>query len=314
MRLAEKPRNFGVPLASLEYAPAQSLAGPPTDGPPTDPVPNNEPFMLASMESREDDPLAFLSLDIPMLAVYDWGFSDQDFNMFEPHHTTGSGNGDGSRRNSPLTDFTVGFGWCDVDPSVLSGLGSGGDEKKGLLDPRTGVSLTDSLHGRPQEIPDGQPDASPWPHVYKPKDRDAGVSLTSLSSPFAAAALVLADDHIPETAWGTMRALVEHSYCGIWPTVEIGNLPSVQALTTPADLYNRHFHSLLLSYRDHYHGMAPQQINFLNIWLMYFVGRRTIQLVLLVCSAVNLLAVGVTSIYGDRERIAARWMQAGFQM
>jgi hypothetical protein len=54
-----------------------------------------------------------------------------------------------------------------------------------------------------------------------------------------------------------MMDLVEHSHCGIWPSVEIGNFPSVQALTTPANLYHRHFHNLLLSYRDHCHDLAP---------------------------------------------------------
>jgi hypothetical protein len=45
-----------------------------------------------------------------------------------------------------------------------------------------------------------------------------------------------------------MRALVEHSYCGIWPSVEMGNFASVQALMTSANLYHRHFHNLPLSY------------------------------------------------------------------
>jgi hypothetical protein len=125
-------------------------------------VPSNELFMLASTAWQDDDPLVFLSLDIPMPGVYDWGFGDQGFNMFEPPHTTGSGNGNGSWRNSPLADFAVGFGWCGVDPSVPSGLGVGGYEKKGLLDPGTGRSGMDSLHGQSQEIPDGLPDASPW--------------------------------------------------------------------------------------------------------------------------------------------------------
>jgi hypothetical protein len=121
---------------------------------------NNEPFMFASMASQDDDPLAFLSLEIPMPGVYDWSFGDQDFNMFEALHTTGSGNG--NWRNSELADFGVGFGWYGIDPSVPSGLGVRGGEKKGLLEPGTGRSGTDSLHAQPQENPDGRPDDSPW--------------------------------------------------------------------------------------------------------------------------------------------------------
>jgi hypothetical protein len=49
--------------------------------------------MLASMEPLDDDPLAFLSLDIRMPGVYDWGFGDQDFNMF--------------KRSTPLAATTV---------------------------------------------------------------------------------------------------------------------------------------------------------------------------------------------------------------
>jgi hypothetical protein len=181
-RLAEKHHehhNFGVPRTSecfrnplrrtllrgpgLEYAPTQPHAGPPTD-----PMPENELFILTSATSQDDDPLAFLSLDIPMSGVRDWGLADQDSNGYEPKHTTGIRNGNGSWRNSPLADLEVGFG-CGVDRSVPSGLGVGGDEKKGLLDPGTGASGMYGPHGRPQEIPDGQLDASPWvssrPHV-----------------------------------------------------------------------------------------------------------------------------------------------------
>jgi hypothetical protein len=81
-RLAEQHHehhNFGVPRTSecfrnplrrtllrgpgLEYAPTQPHAGPPTD-----PMPENELFMLTSATSQDDDPLAFLSLDIPCRA------------------------------------------------------------------------------------------------------------------------------------------------------------------------------------------------------------------------------------------------------
>jgi hypothetical protein len=241
-RLAEQHHehhNFGVPRTSecfrnplrrtllrgpgLEYAPTQPHAGPPTD-----PMPESELFMLTSATSQDDDPLAFLSHDIPCRAYVTGASPTKKFNRFEPIHTTGigngNGNGNGSWRNSPLADLDVGFG-CGVDRSVPSGLGVGGDEKKGLLDPGTGALGMYGLHGRPQEIPDGQLDASPWvssrphvryqacpgcsvlPHIYKFKDRDAGVSLASLSTPLAAASLVPAEDHIPETARGTMTAL-----------------------------------------------------------------------------------------------------------
>jgi hypothetical protein len=70
------------------------------------------------------------------------------------------------------------------------------------------------------------------------------------------AALVPAENHILETSRGTMTAIVEDSSCPIWPSVDIGNFPSAQAVTTPANLYNQHFHNLLLSYRDHGHGLA----------------------------------------------------------
>lgn len=54
--------------------------------------------------------------------------------------------------------------------------------------------------------------------------------------------------------------------------------------------------------------------NFINMWLMYFFGRRTLYLSGFVFSAVNLVIVGVTSILGDRGNINARWVQAAFQM
>lgn len=54
--------------------------------------------------------------------------------------------------------------------------------------------------------------------------------------------------------------------------------------------------------------------NFINMILMFFLGRRTIYLVGFIYSAVNLVVVGVTSIYGDRGSLSARWVQAGFQM
>jgi hypothetical protein len=118
--------------------------------------------MLASMESQDDDLLAFLSLDIHMPDVYDWGFGEQDVNTFESLHITGGGNSNVSRGNSPLADIDVGFGWCGVDRSVPSGLGVGGDGKKGLLEPGKGGSGMNSLYGKSQEIPHGQSYPSNW--------------------------------------------------------------------------------------------------------------------------------------------------------
>jgi SP family general alpha glucoside:H+ symporter-like MFS transporter len=54
--------------------------------------------------------------------------------------------------------------------------------------------------------------------------------------------------------------------------------------------------------------------NFINMWLMYFFGRRTLYLTGFVFSAVNLAVVGTTSILGDRGNINARWVQAAIQM
>jgi len=54
--------------------------------------------------------------------------------------------------------------------------------------------------------------------------------------------------------------------------------------------------------------------NFINMYLMYYFGRRTLYLAGFVFSAVNLVIVGTTSILGDRGNINARWVQAAFQM
>jgi SP family general alpha glucoside:H+ symporter-like MFS transporter len=54
--------------------------------------------------------------------------------------------------------------------------------------------------------------------------------------------------------------------------------------------------------------------NFLNMWLMYFFGRRTLYLTGFIFSTVDLVVVGVTSILGDRGNVNARWVQAAFQM
>ncbi|GFZ47553.1 hypothetical protein JCM24511_05297 [Saitozyma sp. JCM 24511] len=223
IRLAEQHQNVCMPWASLEYAPTQPLAGPPTD-----PLPNNEVFMLTSMAPQDDDPLAFLNLDIHMPSVHNWGSGDQNFNRW--------------------------FGSCGVDSSVPSRVGQ--DVEKGRLDPGTGRSGMDNPYGQPQEIPDVESDDSPWPHIYKLKDKDIGVSLASLSTPLAAAALVPAENDILGTSRGTMAAIAQDSSWAIWPSVDIGNLPSVQAVTTPANLYNQYLHNLLLSYPDYGHRLA----------------------------------------------------------
>jgi hypothetical protein len=121
MRLEENHLDFGVPLTSKRFldtsAPQSSDAAggenTPTQlpaGPPTTPAPNTKPFMPASMESLDDDLLAFLSLDFPGPDVYDWGSGSQDVSTFEPLRITGSGNSNGSWGNSPLADIAVGFG------------------------------------------------------------------------------------------------------------------------------------------------------------------------------------------------------------
>ncbi|RSH82935.1 hypothetical protein EHS25_005644 [Saitozyma podzolica] len=233
-----------MPWASLEYAPTQLLAGPPTD-----PLPNNELFMLTSMAPQEDDPLAFLNLDIRMPSVHNWGSGDQNSNRCEPLHATGTRDSKSSWLNSTLGNWS-----CGVDSSVPSRVGQ--DEEKGRLDPGTWRSGMDNLYSQPQEIPDVQSDDSPWPHIYKLKDQDVGVSLASLSTPLAAAALVPAENDILGTSRGTMAAIAQDSSWAIWPSVDIGNLPSVQAVTTPANLYNQYLHNLLLSYPDYSHCLA----------------------------------------------------------
>ncbi|RSH85502.1 hypothetical protein EHS25_004898 [Saitozyma podzolica] len=116
---ARNHQELGVPLNSLECGPTQPLAGSPTD-----PMLNNEPFMFASMTSQDDDPLAFLSLEIPMPGVYDWSFGDQDFKMFEPLHTTGSGNGSWPTSGS-------GSGGTALIPPYPVDWGSGEARRKG---------------------------------------------------------------------------------------------------------------------------------------------------------------------------------------
>ena len=54
--------------------------------------------------------------------------------------------------------------------------------------------------------------------------------------------------------------------------------------------------------------------NFINMWLMYLFGRRTLYLSGFVFSALDLVVVGITSILGDRGNKNARWVQAAFQM
>ncbi|RSH90377.1 hypothetical protein EHS25_000982 [Saitozyma podzolica] len=195
-------------------------------------ISNNELFLLASTASQDEDPLSFLNLDVPLPGIYDWNFGDSDLNFFEPLNTN-VGNG-------AEPDFGA-SSWFDTNAGM--GLTNGVTlvPNKTPGDPGTGGTESESIHGQPHEIPDGQPDDSPWPHIYKPKTPDANVNLPTVFSS-AAPPLVPPDDQILETARNTMITLVEHSHHGIWPSVEIGNFPSVQILTTCANLYHRHFH------------------------------------------------------------------------
>jgi hypothetical protein len=116
--------------------------------------------MLTSMAPQEDDPLAFLNLDIRMPSVHNWGSSDQNSNRCEPLHATGTRDSKSSWLNSTLGNFALGFGSCGVDSSVPSRVGR--DEEKGRLDPGSWRSGMDNLYSQPQEIPDVQSDDSPW--------------------------------------------------------------------------------------------------------------------------------------------------------
>lgn len=116
--------------------------------------------MLTSMAPQDDDPLAFLNLDIHMPSVHNWGSGDQNFNRCEPLHATGTRDSTSSWLSSPLGNFALGFGSCGVDSSVPSRVGQ--DVEKGRLDPGTGRSGMDNPYGQPQEIPDVESDDSPW--------------------------------------------------------------------------------------------------------------------------------------------------------
>jgi SP family general alpha glucoside:H+ symporter-like MFS transporter len=54
--------------------------------------------------------------------------------------------------------------------------------------------------------------------------------------------------------------------------------------------------------------------NFLNMYLLYVLGRRTIYLFGFLYCGTNLLIVGVASVYGIRGDSTAKWIQAGVQM
>jgi SP family general alpha glucoside:H+ symporter-like MFS transporter len=54
--------------------------------------------------------------------------------------------------------------------------------------------------------------------------------------------------------------------------------------------------------------------NFLNMFLLYHFGRRTIYISGFVYCTFNLLIVGVAAVYGIRGSSTAKWVQAGVQM
>jgi SP family general alpha glucoside:H+ symporter-like MFS transporter len=54
--------------------------------------------------------------------------------------------------------------------------------------------------------------------------------------------------------------------------------------------------------------------NFLNMFLLYHFGRRTIYIAGFVYCTFNLLIVGVAAVYGIQGNAAAKWVQAGVQM
>lgn len=54
--------------------------------------------------------------------------------------------------------------------------------------------------------------------------------------------------------------------------------------------------------------------NFLNMFLLYHLGRRTIYIAGFAYCTVNLLIVGTAAVYAERGNNTARWVQAGVQM
>lgn len=54
--------------------------------------------------------------------------------------------------------------------------------------------------------------------------------------------------------------------------------------------------------------------NFLNLFLLYHFGRRSIYMWGFVYCGINLLIVGTAAVFGERGNAAAKWVQAGVQM
>jgi hypothetical protein len=80
--------------------------------------------MLTSMAPQEDDPLAFLNLDIRMPSVHNWGSGDQNSNRCEPLHATATVRAAGSIAHL-ATGHAVLIPPCPV--------GSGGTRRRGDL-------------------------------------------------------------------------------------------------------------------------------------------------------------------------------------
>jgi hypothetical protein len=116
-------------------------------------ISNNELFLLASTASQDEDPLSFLNLDVPLPGIYDWNFGDSDLNFFEPLNTN-VGNG-------AVPDFGA-SSWFDANTGLDLTNGATSMPNKTPGDPGTGGTESESIHGQPHEIPDGQPDDSPW--------------------------------------------------------------------------------------------------------------------------------------------------------
>lgn len=116
-------------------------------------ISNNELFLLASTASQDEDPLSFLNLDVPLPGIYDWNFGDSDLNFFEPLNT--------NEGNAAVPDFGA-SSWFDTNTGMGLTNGVTSLPNKTPGDPGTGGTESESIHGQPHEIPDGQPDDSPW--------------------------------------------------------------------------------------------------------------------------------------------------------
>ncbi|KAH8896621.1 hypothetical protein GQ53DRAFT_889865 [Thozetella sp. PMI_491] len=218
---SSQPDKVADPASLHPHLAAISSMASPVDATPW--LPN---LFLSATAQTQPEAVSMLSAEatvIPLLNYpFDWGFTEVDSNIFEPIGAHSQLDASSHRQNGAVPER---------DAEIVRAL------------------KAEEVDGQPnvEDLPNGSPEESSWPNVYRPDAPDGPVALpeTRPGSPrnqvMVETSGETATASVNFQARNSMQILAQYAHGSVWTLPDLSTFPSSSSLTTCINLYLANF-------------------------------------------------------------------------